>query len=75
MVSHADRFVGIVVDKLLQLTEMVENTLSKPVDNIKLLTGSTILGNGNVCLVMDVAAISELLFSSLQKSEKLEATV
>jgi two-component system chemotaxis sensor kinase CheA len=72
VVSHSGRFVGIVVDKLLQQKEIVENTLSRPLDNVKLLTGTTILGNGNVCLVVDVAVIAELLFKSVQKSNMVE---
>ena len=64
VVSYSGRFVGIVVDKLLQQKEIVEKTLTKPVDNVKLLSGTTILGNGNVCLVVDVSAISDILFKA-----------
>lgn len=72
VVSHSGRFIGIVVDKLLQQKEIVENALSRPLDSVKLLTGTTILGNGNVCLVVDVAAIAEILFKSVQKSKMVE---
>jgi two-component system chemotaxis sensor kinase CheA len=72
VVSHSDRFIGIVVDKLLQQKEIVEKALSRPLDSVKLLTGTTILGNGNVCLVVDVAAIAEILFKSAQKSKMVE---
>lgn len=67
VVSYADYLIGIVVDKLLQQKEIVEKTLSKPLDNVKLLTGTTILGNGNVCLVVDVSAIGDVLFKVGQK--------
>lgn len=72
VVSHADRFIGIVVDKLLQQKEIVEKTISKPLDNVKILTGTTILGNGNVCLVVDAAAIADILFKSTKKSKMME---
>ncbi|MDH5365751.1 MAG: chemotaxis protein CheA [Cyclobacteriaceae bacterium] len=72
VVSHSDRFIGIVVDKLLQQKEIVEKTISKPLDNVKLLTGTTILGNGNVCLVVDAAAIADILFKSTNKSKIME---
>lgn len=62
VVSHGNKYVGIVVDKLLQQKEIVEKTLSKPIDNIELISGATILGNGNVCLVLDIARVINILF-------------
>lgn len=72
VLSHGGRFIGIEVDKLLQQKGIVEKTISKPLDNMKLLTGTTILGNGNVCLVVDTASIVELLFKSRQESKMME---
>jgi len=62
IVSYANKLVGLVVDKLLQQKEIVEKTLSNPVDHIELFSGATILGNGNICLVLDIAAILGNLF-------------
>lgn len=62
IVSYGGKKLGLVVDKLLQQKEIVEKTLSSPVDNIDLFSGATILGNGNVCLVLDIAKIQSLLF-------------
>lgn len=62
IVSYANKMVGLVVDKLLQQKEIVEKTLSNPVDHIELFSGATILGNGNICLVLDIAAILGNLF-------------
>lgn len=62
IVSHGSRHIGLVVDKLLQQKEIVEKPLEKPLDSVHYLSGVTILGNGNVCLVLDVVAISEMLF-------------
>lgn len=62
VVSNANKYVGFVVDKLLQQKEIVEKTLSKPLDNIELVSGVTILGNGNVCMVLDVVSIVDGLF-------------
>lgn len=62
VVSHGNKRLGIVVDKLLQQKEIVEKTLSSPLHNIDLISGATILGNGNVCLVLDVAQIINVLF-------------
>ncbi len=62
IVSYNDKYVGFVVDKLLQQKEIVEKTLASPLDNVELFSGATILGNGNVCMVMDIATILRNLF-------------
>lgn len=67
VVSYGNKYVGIVVDKLLQQKEIIEKTIPKPLDNNKLLSGTTILGNGNVCLVVDVAATVDILYKSKLK--------
>ncbi len=62
VVSYNNKYFGLVVDKLLQQKEIVEKTLSRPLDTLDLFSGATILGNGNVCLVLDVAAIAKTCF-------------
>ncbi len=68
IVSHARRSVGFVVDRLLQQKEIVEKTLGQPLDHLDLISGATILGNGNVCLVLDVPAILQALFRTRHKT-------
>jgi len=65
--SYNGRTVGFVVDKLLQRKEIVEKPLMKPVDNVKYINGVTILGNGNVCLVINVAGITNFVFTNSLK--------
>lgn len=62
VVSYNNKFVGIVVDKLLQQKEVVEKTLAPPLHNIQMISGATILGNGNVCLMIDIPSIVSKLF-------------
>lgn len=62
VVSYNGVYIGFVVDKLLQQKEIVEKTLSKPLDTVSLFSGATILGNGKVCLVIDVVSILNSLF-------------
>ncbi len=62
IVSYNGKYIGFVVDKLLQQKEIVEKTLSKPLDDVELFSGATILGNGNVCMVLDIASILRKLF-------------
>lgn len=61
--SYGNKYVGFVVDKLLQQKEIVEKTLEPPIHDIELVSGATILGNGNVCLVLDIANIIGTLFN------------
>ena len=67
VVSYGDKYLGFVVDKLLQQKEIVEKTLASPLDHIELFSGATILGNGNVCLVLDIASILRELFKEKMK--------
>ena len=62
VVSYNNKCFGLVVDKLLQQKEIVEKTLSRPIDTLDLFSGATILGTGTVCLVLDIAAISNACF-------------
>ncbi len=57
VISYEGAYVGFVVDKLLQQKEIVEKTLSKPLDENHLFSGATILGSGQVCMVMNVPGI------------------
>jgi two-component system, chemotaxis family, sensor kinase CheA len=62
IVSYANKYIGLIVDKLMQQKEIVEKTLFNPVDKIPLISGATILGNGDVCLVLDIPSIINTLF-------------
>lgn len=66
VVSVDNKMLGFVVDRLLQQKEIIEKPLSPPVENIHFISGATILGNGNVCLVLDVPDIAEFLFSPVK---------
>lgn len=66
--THSGRLLGMVVDRLYRQKEIIEKKLPKPLDSSKLLSGSTILGSGNVCPVLDVASIMDILFQSATKS-------
>ncbi len=62
IVSYSNHLVGLVVDKLVQQKEIVEKALSSPVDKNNIFSGATILGNGNVCLVLDIVSILSSLY-------------
>ena len=75
IISYSGRSYGIIVDKLLQQKDVIEKPLPKPLDDNKLLGGTTIMGNGNVCLIIDVVSITDILFSTRYKiQEQLKAS-
>jgi two-component system chemotaxis sensor kinase CheA len=63
LVHYNGKKLGLVVDKLLQQKEIVEKPLKKPVDFVRYISGVTILGNGKVCLVVNIPQIIQKLFS------------
>lgn len=62
IVSYGKREVGFVVERLMQQKEIVEKPLYKPLENLKFISGATILGNGKVCLVLDIPSIVSHIF-------------
>jgi two-component system, chemotaxis family, sensor kinase CheA len=68
VVSYNNRLVGFVVDKLLQQKEIVEKPLGQFFEEVRFISGATILGNGNVCLVLDAPAIMSFLFKNTKVS-------
>ena len=64
IVSHGGKLTGLIIDQLLQQKEIVEKALPKPVNHVKLISGTTLLGNGKVCPVIDVKAIAEVILRS-----------
>ncbi|MDX2189144.1 MAG: chemotaxis protein CheA [Bacteroidota bacterium] len=65
VVSYNNREMGFVVDKLHQQKEIVEKPLSAPLDKVDFISGATILGNGHVCLVLDIPSIMNI-FSKIK---------
>lgn len=53
VVKKGDQRVGLVVDKLLGQQETVIKSLGHHITNAKLFSGATILGDGEVALILD----------------------
>jgi two-component system, chemotaxis family, sensor kinase CheA len=58
VVSYNNRKLGFIVDKLLRQQDIVVKPLQQPVDTIDIFGGVTLLGGGEICLVLDVPSIS-----------------
>jgi two-component system chemotaxis sensor kinase CheA len=54
IVKKGERLTGLVVDKILGQQEIVQKSLGKYLAGIKMITSATILGDGNVALILDV---------------------
>lgn len=57
IVKKGDKQVGLVVDNLIGQQEIVIKSLGKYIDNNKTISGATILGDGEVALIIDVNAL------------------
>jgi two-component system chemotaxis sensor kinase CheA len=57
VVQYGDQKVGLVVDELLGEFQTVIKSLGSVFKNLKGISGSTILGSGEVALILDVQAL------------------
>jgi two-component system chemotaxis sensor kinase CheA len=71
IISFDNKQIGLVVDKLIQQKEIVEKPLLYPLNHHKLISGTTILGDGSVCLVLDIPSIVNLLFKGRKAMQTL----
>lgn len=64
IVNYNSRKLGFIVDELIGKHETVIKTLEKNFRIIKGLTGASIMGDGTIILVLDIAGLIELTGSS-----------
>ena len=57
VVKKGDNYAGLVVDNLMGQQEIVIKSLGKVIENNKIISGATILGYGEVALIIDVNAL------------------
>ncbi len=57
VVKKGDSYAGIVVDNLIGQQEIVIKSLGNVLDNNKIISGATILGDGEVALILDINAL------------------
>ncbi len=57
IVKKGDNYAGLVVDNLMGQQEIVIKSLGKTIDNNKIINGATILGDGEVALIIDINAL------------------
>ena len=57
IVKKGDKQAGLIVDNLIGQQEIVIKSLGKFLGAVKYLSGATILGNGNISLILDVNSL------------------
>ena len=54
IVSKGEKLAGLIVDNLIGQQEIVIKSIGKYINNNKIIGGATILGDGEVALILDV---------------------
>ncbi|MCR4691082.1 MAG: chemotaxis protein CheA [Lachnospiraceae bacterium] len=57
IVKKGDKLAGLVVDELMGQQEIVIKSLGKYINKSKIISGATILGDGEVALILDTNAL------------------
>jgi len=57
VVRVKDKMVGLAVDSVLEPQETVVKSLGKYIGNVQGIAGATILGDGRVALILDMATL------------------
>jgi two-component system chemotaxis sensor kinase CheA len=57
IVQHGGDRVGLVVDRVIGTHQTVIQSLGKFYKNVEVVSGATIMGDGRVALIMDIAAL------------------
>ena len=57
VVSHGDRKIGLVVDRLIGEQELVIKGLDESLINTELVSGASILGDGRVVLILSISDV------------------
>lgn len=61
--NHRDTRYGVVVERLLGKQDVVIKSLGYPINNVRGLSGATLLGDGRIGLIADIAALVGLALS------------
>ncbi|MBE5936415.1 MAG: chemotaxis protein CheA [Lachnospiraceae bacterium] len=57
IVNKGDKQAGLVIDQLIGQQEIVIKSIGQYIKNVKMIGGATILGDGEVALILDVNAL------------------
>jgi two-component system chemotaxis sensor kinase CheA len=60
LVRHQDQRIGLVVDRVMGTHQTVIQALGRFFRNIEVISGSTVMGDGRVALILDIAGVVRL---------------
>ena len=60
LVEYKGRFVALMIDELLGQESIVVKGLSEYIGNVKGVSGCSILGSGDICLILDIGTLLQL---------------
>jgi two-component system chemotaxis sensor kinase CheA len=61
IIGNGANLTGLVVDDLMERQEVVVKPLGKYMDDVEGIAGGTILGDGNVALILDALSLSKMM--------------
>ena len=70
IVGYGNRKIGIAVDSLEGKQEIVIKSLEENYTNIDGLSGASILGDGSICLILDIASMINKVISDEERAFK-----
>jgi two-component system chemotaxis sensor kinase CheA len=74
LLKRGERTMALCVDELLGSQDIVIKSLSENFVQINGLSGASILGDGTVCLMLDVSTVMNLIASPKEKVPELDPT-
>lgn len=63
VIGSGEKIFGVIVDGIAEQQDVVIKPLGNYLENLKGISGATILGNGEVCLVLDIASLWDMEIS------------
>jgi len=70
IMQHQDQRVGIVVDRVLGNHQTVIQSLGRFYRNIEIVSGATIMGDGRVALIFDLAGLVHFAGKQAQSARR-----
>ena len=68
IVKFGEKLVGLAVDELTELQEIVVKSLGQYIGNVKGIAGASVLGDGRVVLILDVSTLMNLIMQNSDRS-------
>ncbi|MBN2403767.1 MAG: chemotaxis protein CheW [Spirochaetes bacterium] len=75
IVGYGNRKIGVIVDSLEGKQEIVIKSLEENYTNIDGLSGASILGDGSICLILDISSMINRVISDEEKAIRQKKSI